>query len=99
MTYPLWSGINSDWVDSTEINGAAPTPSIITSGFSAAVIPVLMGLHPGMYSEVMRVRPEERRLAVIAETRTFNLEHENKELAVLPENRVMTVERSRKRYP
>src|SRR5688500_5406676 len=99
MTYPVWSGINAEHINSTEVNGCAPTPTIQTNGFSAAVFPVLMGTYPGLFFEVLRVRGEQRAQRVIHETRSFALGSENKDTSVLPENRVMNVERSRKEYP
>ena len=99
MTYPVWSGINAEQINSTEINGVAPTPLVITDGFSSAVFPVLMGLHPGLYAEVMRVRPEIRDQRVIAETQEFPVSVEQQNLSVLPEDRDFEAYRSRKRYP
>lgn len=99
MTYPVWSGINAEQINSTDINGCAPTPLVQTDGFSSAVFPVLMGAYPGQYAEVMRVRPEVRGLRVNAETQDFVVLDEKKDLSILPENRAMRVARSRKRYP
>lgn len=99
MTYPIWSGINAEQINSTEINGAAPTPLVVTEGFSSAVFPVLMGLHLGMYAEVMRARWEVRDLQVKSEPQDFELGAEKKDFSVLPENRAYSVERSRKEYP
>jgi hypothetical protein len=99
MTFPVWSGINAEAINSTEINGCAPTPTIVFDGFSAAVIPVLMGLHPGLYFEVVHARGEQRAQRVINETRSLSLSSENKDVAPLPENKTLDVDRSRKRYP
>lgn len=99
MTYPVWSGINAEQINSTDVNGVAPTPLVVTDGFSSAVFPVLMGSYPGLYFEVMRVRSEQRSLHVKDETQDFLIASENKSLRALPENRAMDVERSRKEFP
>lgn len=99
MTYPIWSGINAEEINSTEINGDAPTPLVVTSGFSSAIFPVLTGTYPGLFFEVMRARYEPRPLRPISEERGFTLSPDKKELAVLPEYKDLGVERSRKDYP
>lgn len=99
MTFPVWSGINADWVNSTEINGCAQTPLIQTDGFSSAIFPVLMGAYPGLYFEVMRTRPEERRLRLVIETRAIVNQNEGRATTVLSEDRSLDVDRSRKRFP
>lgn len=97
--YPVWSGINAEEINSTEINGDAPTPSVITDGFSGAVFPVLSGTYPGLYFEVMKTRYEPHALRPIDEERDFVISSGNKELSTLPEDRDLDVERSRKDYP
>lgn len=99
MIYPVWSGINAEQINSTDVNGCAPTPLVVTDGFSGAVFPVLMGSYPGLYFEVMHVRPEQHALHVKDETQNFAMGSENKNIRALPENRAMDVERSRKRFP
>lgn len=99
MTYPIWSGINAEQINSTEVNGCAPTPTIISDGFSSAVFPVLIGSRPGLYFEVMRTRYEERRQRIIQEMSSFVVPDGRREVSVLPEDRDMDVERSRKDYP
>lgn len=99
MAYPVWSGINAEHINSTEINGCAPTPSIVVDGFSSAIFPVLMGAYPNLYFEVMRTRFEQRNLGVIDEERGIVITVEAKNLAPLPEDRSLDVERSRKRFP
>lgn len=99
MTYPVWSGVNSEWVDSTEINGAAPTPTIEFGGFDSSQIPVLIGAHPGLYFEVLHTHFERKALAATNETKDMVAKSEGRGLVTLPENRDMSVERSRKAYP
>jgi hypothetical protein len=99
MTYPVWSGINAEQINSTPINSDAPTPTITSDGFSSAVFPVLMGSYPGLFFEVMRTRYEERRQRPLHETRSFGIPNDLKEMSTLPEDRSVDVERSRKDYP
>jgi len=99
MSFPVWSGINAEQINSTEVNGCAPTPLVQTDGFSSAIFPVLMGAYPGQYSDVMHVRPEQRAMRVIDETRDIIISDEHRAMNVLPEDRTISVARSRKRYP
>lgn len=99
MSYPVWSGINAEQINSTPINDVAPTPLIVFDGFDSSSIPVLMGSYAGLYSEVMHTRFERRTLKPISESYSVTLSFEDKDLAPLPENRAMNAERSRKDYP
>lgn len=99
MMYPVWSGINAEQINSTEINGVAPTPLIQIDGFDSSEFPVLMGSYPGLYFEVMRARNEHRAQRVIDETQEFPMPIEKKNTVALPEDREVDVGRSRKVYP
>lgn len=99
MTYPIWSGINAEQINSTEVNGAAPTPLIQVDGFDSSAFPVLIGMHSGLYFEVVRARHEQRAQAVIDETQEFSLPIEKKNPIAPTENRTVGVDRSRKVYP
>jgi hypothetical protein len=99
MTYPLWSGIDAEAINSTDINGCAPSPPIITQGFSSAVIPVLIGTYGALWFEVLYARHEQRNLKPISETRSSWARAENKKLVALPEKQLVESERSHKKYP
>ena len=100
MTYPLWSGINSHAIDSIEINGAAPTPSIIVPAVETAIIPILMGSAPGANFEVLYARHEQRNVHAISEERRALVLAEQRHIDALPEVRYnFGSDRSHKTYP
>lgn len=99
MTYPVWSGINAEQINSTDVNGVAPTPLIVVDGFSSAIFPVLLGTYPGLYAEVVKVRNEDQLASPISEERDLVTVYEGQDVAVLPELNTVGVERSRKDYP
>lgn len=99
MSYPLWSGIDAEAINSTEINGAAPSPPIVTLGFTSAVIPVLIGTYEGLWFEVLYTRHEQRNLKPISETRSSWARAEKQYLEALPEKQTVDSERSHKKYP
>jgi hypothetical protein len=83
-TYPLWSGFNSHDIDGVEINGAAPTPGIVTPGVDTSII----ARHE---RHNVHAISEERRTLVIAEQRYIE---------ALPEVRYdFSSDRSHKTYP
>lgn len=99
IEYPLWSGINSHDIDAAEINGAAPTPGIITEGFSSAHIPVLVGMPANLFFEVLYAHFERRAERATHETRASRARAEKQAIRVLPESRFGDSERSHKHYP
>ena len=100
MTYPLWSGLNSHDIDGVEINGAAPTPGIVTLGVDTSIIPVLMGSAPGANFDVVYARHEQRNVHTISEERHTLVMAEQRYIEALPEVRYeFSSDRSHKTYP
>jgi len=95
----LWSGFNAEAINSTEINGAAPSPPMLFDGFDGDVFPVLLGGISGLYSDVMRTRAELRTYALQEEDRIFETSRAKTSIGVLHEDRAMGKERSRKEFP
>lgn len=95
----LWSGFNAEAINSTEINGAAPSPDMLFDGFDGDVFPMLLGSFPGMYADVMHVRDAFSSYALQEEDRTFETSAAKTNLSALHENRSMGGERSRKDFP
>jgi hypothetical protein len=99
MTYALWSGFNAEAINSTEINGAAPSPDLLFEGFNADIFPILMASFEDMHADVMRARAELRSYALQQEDRTFETSRSRTSISVLHEDRALGKERSRKDYP
>lgn len=97
--YALWSGFNAEAINSTEINGAAPSPDLLFDGFDADIFPVLLGGFSGLYADVMRTRAELRSYALQEEDRIFEASRSKTNIDVLHEDRAMGKERSRKDFP
>lgn len=95
----LWSGFNAEAINSTEINGAAPSPPMLFAGFDGDVFPVLLGGVSGLYADVMRTRQELRSYALQEEDRIFEASRSRTSIDVLHEDRAMGDERSRKDFP
>lgn len=95
----LWSGFNAEAINSTEINGAAPSPDMLFEGFDGDVFPVLLGGYAGLYADVMRTRDERREYALQQEDRTFETNASKTDITILHEKRAMGKERSRKDFP
>lgn len=99
MSYALWSGFNSGFINDTEINGAAPSPDLLFEGFDGDTFSVLLGGHAGLYADVMRTRAELRSYALQEEDTTFETSRAKTNLKTLHEDRAMGRERSRKDFP
>lgn len=95
----LWSGFNADAINSTEINGASPSPDLLFDGFNGDVFPMLLGGFPGQYADVMRTRSAFSSYALQDEDRTMETSISKTSLSALPEIRTMGGERSRKDFP
>jgi hypothetical protein len=99
MSYPLWSGFNAEALNSTEINGAAPSPDLLFDGFDGDVFPVLLGGVAGLYADVMRARAEFSDYALQSEDMNMEVSPARTDLSALPEIRAINGGRSRKDYP
>ena len=99
MSYALWSGFNTGFINDTEINGAAPSPDLLFEGFDGDIFPVLLGGHAGLYADVMRTRAELRSYALQEEDTIFEASRSKTSIAVLHEDRALGKERSRKDFP
>ena len=99
MSYPLWSGFNTGFINDTEINGAAPSPDLLFEGFDGDIFPVLLGGVAGLYADVMRARSAFSGYALQPEDKNIEVSPARTAFAPLPEIRAMGKERSRKDYP
>lgn len=95
----LWSGFNAEVINSTEINGVAPTPDMLFDGFNGDIFPMLIGGFPGLYADVMRARSAHSAYAAQEEDREYETSASKTNLSPLPEIRSMGGERSRKDFP
>lgn len=98
-SYPLWSGFNAEALNSTEINGAAPSPDLLFEGFDGDIFPVLLGGVAGLYADVMQARAEFSDYALQHEDKSMEVSPGKTDLSVMPEIRALGRERSRKEYP
>lgn len=93
--YPVWSGINTGWLNDAEINGIEPTPGLAPGAFSSARIPILLGGFAGLDTYHADVRLERQSKVIPSEDLTHTVP-ETPAMVAAGENRAMNSGRAQR---